>query len=402
MNIWLISAFEPLPIDETRPMRFMGIADELLNKGHHVTFWSSSFNHFNKIQRVSEDITITINDRFYLKLVHTKPYKKNISVSRLYSHYYFSNRLQQNILNTEKPELIYLAFPPINTLKLVSNYARVNNIPLVIDIIDPWPDVVLNIIPSILQKPFKILLSKYYKILRNSFSTSSAIFSISDTYIQWARKFVNTDSVKYKVFFPAVDTTLYNQYKGDAESSSNSLKFIYAGTLGAYYDIETIIEAAKHFNKNEAEFIIAGDGPKKKNLEFRARGLDNIKFTGWLNSQDLQGYMETSHIGIAAYTTSGTQTVTYKLFDYLAAGLPILNSLDGEMQQILDNNRLGIYYQSENCQNLISGIQQFLTMDREKLNKIKKRAKEFAQNHGDKKVVYGNLVEQLEDIHRSN
>jgi hypothetical protein len=39
MHIWLIAAFEPTPIDNARPQRFMGIANAALACGHSVLFF---------------------------------------------------------------------------------------------------------------------------------------------------------------------------------------------------------------------------------------------------------------------------------------------------------------------------------------------------------------------------
>ncbi len=43
LNFWIISAFDPTPVDHTRSMRFMGIADAVLARGHRVTYFSSEY-----------------------------------------------------------------------------------------------------------------------------------------------------------------------------------------------------------------------------------------------------------------------------------------------------------------------------------------------------------------------
>lgn len=398
MNIWLISAFEPVPTDNTRPMRFMGIANALWEKGHHVTFWSSSWNHFKKSQRVHKNSYIKVKERYCLNLIATKPYKKNISVSRLISHEHFAENLFRKLQSEKEPDLIYLAFPPINTAAKIAQFAGQKNIPLVIDIIDPWPDVFLNVLPEILKRPTKTLFAGYYRKIRLAFNRSSAIFSISQTYSDWARKFIEINPVLFDVFYPAVDSLVYHINVGSEEMFTKPLRFTYAGTLGTYYDIESIIEVARKFKKDDVEFIIAGDGPKRKKLEFKARGLKNVTFTGWLDAEKLKEILATSHFGIAAYTRNCTQTVTYKLFDYLAAGLPLLCSLGGEMRKIIEDNNLGYYYESENIESLYKAITRILPGSNEDYIQMKRRALKFAREFGDMKTVYGRLVKKLEKI----
>ena len=129
MNIWLISAFEPVPVDGTRPMRFMGIADSLTRAGHNVVFWSSSFNHFKKKQRVDDDKEYVINDRYKLYLVYAKPYSRNLSFKRLISHSDFARKLEGLIYIANPPDIILMAYPPIHLARTISEYSIKKNIP---------------------------------------------------------------------------------------------------------------------------------------------------------------------------------------------------------------------------------------------------------------------------------
>ncbi len=398
MKVWLISAFEPLPIDNTRPMRFMGIAEALVQNGHDVTFWSSTYDHFRKTQRQVLEKTIRINDQYKLKLVPSRSYKKNISLQRLLAHHYYAKNLLREIEKEDKPDLIYQAFPPISSAYLVSDYAVKNNIPLVIDIIDPWPDAFLNILPAVIKNPSKLLLNNLYAKVRSVFNRCQAVFSISQTYVVWAKKFAAGRELTTGIFYPAVDTSLYNLNEKENEPVNTPVKFIYAGTLGAYYDVETIIDAARHYTGGEAEFIIAGDGPKRKKLEAKARGLPHVKFTGWLSARELNRELVNSDIGLAAYTRKSTQTVTYKLFDYLAAGLPIISSLPGEMQIIIEENGLGFYYKSEDPESFYQCIDKVVGMNPDERREMRSRASGFAHRHGDTKIVYKRLTEKLEEI----
>ena len=50
MNIWIFQTGEPLHIDKenSRPMRAMNLSNKLVDSGHKVILWSSSFNHQKK------------------------------------------------------------------------------------------------------------------------------------------------------------------------------------------------------------------------------------------------------------------------------------------------------------------------------------------------------------------
>ena len=50
MKIWIITVGEPLPMDdgEVRAYRSGLLFSELVNAGHEVTWWTSSFDHSQK------------------------------------------------------------------------------------------------------------------------------------------------------------------------------------------------------------------------------------------------------------------------------------------------------------------------------------------------------------------
>ena len=49
MNIWLITIGEQLPIKKgIRKLRTAYLADELIKRGHDITWWGSAFEHFKK------------------------------------------------------------------------------------------------------------------------------------------------------------------------------------------------------------------------------------------------------------------------------------------------------------------------------------------------------------------
>ena len=78
MNIWLLRASEPMPIVDSdgRLMRMGMLAEELSSRGHNVTWFSSTFNHFTKTQSFNKDTIVKVKDNYYLDLSYARGYKK--------------------------------------------------------------------------------------------------------------------------------------------------------------------------------------------------------------------------------------------------------------------------------------------------------------------------------------
>lgn len=187
MKVWLLQANEPMPIVNKGQRLFrMGlIAEELTKRGHEVIWFATTFNHFEKKQMYNEDTNIKVNDKYELKLIWAPGYKKNISVRRIINHKYMALRLRKIIKNLEKPDLIYTSFPTIDFAEEAVRYGQKNNVPVIIDIRDLWPDIFNHNISKIkrfIAWPYINLMQiKTKKIMKKAY----AINGISMPVVKW-------------------------------------------------------------------------------------------------------------------------------------------------------------------------------------------------------------------------
>ena len=84
-------------------------------------------------------------------------------------------------------------------------------------------------------------------------------------------------------------------------------------------------------------FYIAGIGPDYQRLRdlSESRGLHNVTFTGLLGYGQFVNLLKESDICLSAYVPEAGDMFPNKLFDYLAAGLPIVNSAKGEIERLI-------------------------------------------------------------------
>tara|TARA_B100001175_G_scaffold219093_1_gene186410 strand:+ start:11947 stop:13086 length:1140 start_codon:yes stop_codon:yes gene_type:complete len=379
-------------------MRFMGLADQLIKRGHSIKFITSSFTPHNNSHRFNSDTEIILNKNYCLKILYSKGYKNKISFERFLAHYDFAKKLKIEIEANDLPDLVYISLPPIDTVYNIIKFCKKNHIPIIVDIIDPWPEVFLRIFPNSMRKFGRILFTPFYLQVKYIFNNASAIVSISKKYRNWALKLIKKNKPN-GVFYPAVKLKNQNNLK----KHNDKIRFVYAGALSTSYDVETIIHAAKKLTKkfqNKCEFYIAGSGPKFENLKKLSKKLNNVFFTGYLNEKELNKLLLSSDIGIACYSKKSTQSVTYKLFDYLSAGLPIISSLPGEMEKFLSQNNIGYFFRPENQEDLFKIFMKILK-NPNTIRPLKKKAFEIAKKHGDSSVVYKNLSIFIEDVMNS-
>jgi glycosyltransferase involved in cell wall biosynthesis len=402
MKIWFVPIFENTPLDDNKNTRYNSLVNEAVSRGHEVVFWTATFRHNVKQQRYEDDHTEEIGDKLKIRFINAKAYSGNISFGRLFSHRSLSLAMVSGFeAETELPDVIMVAFPPISTAYEIMRWAKKRNIPVIIDIIDPWPEVFMNHLKGLTKMAAGIAIYPLRKRVSYIFKNTKAIASISNQYLEWAKSY-NPEIAHEACFYPAVQFEEMKKQLADAaqkiQKDQRVLHIIYAGSLGFSYDIVTILKAAEILDSDyndSIKFTIAGDGPQRQAIETYLKNHDNVEYLGRLPKEKLMEEYYKADIGLTQHIKGATQSVTYKLFDLLACGLPIMNSLESEMKSIILSNNVGFHNNPGNAQQLADNILRCYN-DKELLLEMKKNALELTTKKGDSAVVYSKALDYIE------
>jgi glycosyltransferase involved in cell wall biosynthesis len=96
----------------------------------------------------------------------------------------------------------------------------------------------------------------------------------------------------------------------------------FAGRLAPEKNVEQIISAARQLP--QLEFVICGEGPLRSALETQASGIDNIRFTGWLDRAELVGTLDQCSLLLLP---SSFETFGSIALEAMARGRPALVSI---------------------------------------------------------------------------
>ncbi len=403
MNIWTISLFDPTPYDKVGDLRFIQIANATLKAGHRVTHFTSTFRHTSKKHRFDDDTELTVTPGYTVKYIYSMGYRKNISLKRFFAHHDFAKKLIRNLSSQKKPDLIFVSMPPLSSAEMVTSWARRNDIPVIVDIIDPWPDSFIKDVPARLKPLSRLFVYPFYKKVQRILKNSMAVTSISNGYLNWAKSQYKSIQ-RTKCFYPAQDLDKIQskmaQLKKTEVRNEDILRIIYVGSLGSSYDLPAIVKAAAILDEKypgKTEFIIAGVGPQSEIVEEYQKKLSNLRYLGWISDEELIRQYYLSDLGLIQHKNNLTQTVTYKLFSYLSAGLPILNSLQSEMAEIISENKVGLNNMNEDYTKLAENIEHFL-FNRDTLEAYKDNAIKLTREKGDSTIVYGEMMDFFEEI----
>lgn len=133
------------------------------------------------------------------------------------------------------------------------------------------------------------------------------------------------------------------------KSIGQDLTAIFAGTHGLANGLDSVLDAAailKKRGKKNIKIILVGDGKLKKRLILRANqeSLENIKFLNYTPKIKLKYLFKNADIGLQVLENIPAfyyGTSPNKFFDYLAAGLPILNNYPGWIAELITKYKCG-------------------------------------------------------------
>ena len=127
-------------------------------------------------------------------------------------------------------------------------------------------------------------------------------------------------------------------------------KFVvsYAGAHGISNDLGVVLQAAAELRDcPEVTFVLVGDGKEKANLQARAQalGLSNLIFSPPVSKTEMTDVLAGSDACVAILMPLELYKTTYpnKVFDYMAAGRPVVLAIDGVIRQVVEQANAGLF-----------------------------------------------------------
>jgi glycosyltransferase involved in cell wall biosynthesis len=414
LHIWLITIGEPLPIDgaNDRLHRSGMLANLLVSKGHEVVWWTSTFDHARKKQRFNIDTSIEINNCFTIRLLHSIEYKKNMSINRIVNHYMIARKFSRLARLESQPDIILCSFPTIELSLVATRYGKERNVPVVIDVRDLWPDVIIDLFPKKIKWLVKAALFVFFKNTRKVFRECTSIIGVSDGYLQWGLSYAGRKRNINDAVFPLCyrkPIVTDNQIKDARFALKNigvdSSKIIcwFIGMFGKTYNLSTVIDAAHQLDNqgiNNVQFVLSGDGENYSKWFKQAQGLSNVVFTGWVDFPQIAYLMSITDIGLAAYAEGAPQGLPNKIFEYLCAGVPILSSLKGETEVLLTKYRCGLTYNASDAEDFLEKLF-ILINDKDLRKKMSSNSESLFRSCFSTDEVYARMVNFLEGLAQS-
>ncbi len=150
-----------------------------------------------------------------------------------------------------------------------------------------------------------------------------------------------------------VDATIVNNFalgvknldKMEEKQISAPLKFVFAGNIGNFQNLEKVVEVFNLLANDDVELHFLGSGTAKSTLMDMARKSDHIHFHGRLSASDAFDFIQACDVGIVSLRP---ELIKYafptKTHSYFAAGLQVFALVEeaSELAKTISTKSLGI------------------------------------------------------------
>ena len=176
-----------------------------------------------------------------------------------------------------------------------------------------------------------------------------------------------------------------NSYRAELGlDGAESTVVMYAGNLGHSQPLELVVAAAKRFadgGRADVQFVVNGDGVARSRVAEAAERLDNLHLVGWQPPARLGEVLAAADLHLVLLRQGlGTTSVPSKVYSVLAAGRPILASVDrgSEVDRLLVDSGAGRTVDPDNPDAFCAALAEMVA-DRDELIEMGRRGRVYAE-----------------------
>ncbi|VEF49588.1 glycosyltransferase [Bacillus freudenreichii] len=389
MNIWIFNHYAISPAS-SGGTRHYDLARELVKSGHSVTIFASSFNHFTREEMIFKDTNGDYSHEMLSGVefiwIRTPSYGGILARLRNIISYSFKSYIYAlKVLKKTKPDLVIGS--SVHPLAAIVGYKiskRINCL-YYFEERDLWPQTFVDFGKVSAKNPLVKLLYKLEEFLYEKADRIIVLFEKAPAYVE--SKGISKEKV---IYIP--NGAELNRFKAPRKTNArdqifkgleNKLKIIYLGSHGIANHLDPIIDLIEMLREDEdIHLLMIGDGPKKEEIRKRVieKNISNVTFHPSVPKQEVPVLLSEADLSVISMKDSPLYKWGFsmnKLYDYMAAGLPVIMIANPSIVGNLKKVR-GIHA-SQNLKNLTDIIKEYKD-DKDKIQSDSKQLKKYVAN----------------------
>lgn len=302
----------------------------------------------------------------------------------------------------KKSDVIITSSPTFFSMFSGYWYSLRKKAPFVLEIRDLWPAAMIELgvmkegaITNILER---LELFLYRKCKRLIMVTEAFKDNVVRRGIDREKVHVITNGVDQELFYPRKK----NKLLIDKYDLNNKFVISYVGAHGISQNLSTILKVAKNLKEEkDIQFLFIGEGAEKDKLKEIAvdQDITNVKFINSQPKEIIPEFYSTSDIcliplkNIELFKTF----IPSKMFEIMACGIPIVASLEGEAEGILNDSKAALVVKPDNPEEIKQAILK-LKDDAALYNQFKENGPVFVEQNYSRKKLAEKYLQILSDI----
>lgn len=408
MNIWIFNHYAVGP-GSSGGTRHFDLAKQLVNRGHKVTIFASSFNH----QVLREEHLVdtksiykeSVYDGVRFVWIKTTKYDRNNHKRVLNMLSYSMRALSIAKKSGDRPDVVIGSL--VHPLAAYVGYLVAKNLKSVFyfEERDLWPQTLIDLGKMSSRNPLIFLLAKIESFLFRKAKRIIVLFDKATGYVE--SKGVAKDKVLYiPNGFDISRTSNSSDLSEEVEQLFRKLTgqtvAIYTGAHGIANNLDVILNSAKIvYSKGlTVHFVLIGNGPEKIRLKKRIddEGIQNVTMLDPVKKEMIPKILKKTDVGLLPLVDSPVfkwGISPNKLFDYMGASLPVLLlcDLEGTPVELSKGGRVIRSHFEEGIVDFFSEI------DKEVMIRLGENSRKYVERYHSWEILAIKLEKQMmEDI----
>lgn len=407
-KIWILNHYAVTP-NMPGGTRHYDLSQELIKKDYEVTIFSSGFLHDKQIYWKTFKTQSFITENFgKIKFVwlKTTSYHKN-NYMRILNMFSYLLRMLTAAHNFSKPEVIIGSSVHPFAVFAAWLLSRRYKAKFIFEVRDLWPQTPIDmgiikhngIMAKLMYVWEKFMYKRAEKIIVLLPNAKEYIKNLGisiDEKIVWIPNGVNLERFDNPV-------SLSSNFEMNLSAGKNNNKFIvmYTGAHGPANGLDIFIEAATHFQMNDKviQFYLIGDGIEKEKLqsESKRRNLKNIYFFPPVSKREIPSLLKYADLLVQSFAPINVFQYGIspnKIFDYLAAGKPIIMSVK-TINNIVKEADAGIVIEPGNAKAFIEGIIKIKNLSSQERRRLGDNGRKHVEKYYNIKLLADKLYEVI-------
>jgi len=303
-------------------------------------------------------------------------------------------------LRVRDVDLVWGTSPPIFQGVTAWALARLKRAPFLFEVRDLWPAFAIQV--GVLRNGLLIRASRWLE--RFLYRRADTVMVNSPGFIEHVKR---RGARRVELVPNGADPRMFDP--GDAGLEFRRLhdlegRFValYAGAHGLSNDLGVLLEAAALL-RDDPQIVLAllGAGKEKQALIDRAEaeGLDNVRFLPPLSKAGMPAALAAADACIAILKPIPLYATVYpnKVFDYMAAGRPVLLAIDGVIREVVEQARAGVFVPPGDPQAMAQTVRR-LKDDPDVRAEMGARGRAYVEEHFDRAELTEQLAELMEKM----